>query len=173
VAGAGLVALVLPSAAQAAPAQSASEAVTTFEKGHVLACSGKAGKRSVTVELYDNSVHGSFVSVAVEGPDGQFGGSSTPAKLFNKGSVRAKLPIKRLDEQEIPAGTASIQGIYAPTDEPRPVHDTYEDAGWIVESIGTNQSLKSKVRVNLLSKSVRLTCNEAFAYDLKVTKIPV
>ncbi|MGW7198506.1 hypothetical protein [Streptomyces chryseus] len=173
-AGVGLVALGFPAATvHAAPTASGSGVVTTFEKGHVLSCTGQVGKQSVAVELYDNSLHGSFVNVSLEGPDGQYGGDSTPATLFDNGSVNVKLPIRRLGEVEQPAGTASIKGIYALKGEPTSFLDVYEDGGWLVESAGTHHDLKSKVSVEVFGETERLTCEDAFAYDLKVTKTPV
>ncbi|MFD3537389.1 hypothetical protein [Streptomyces sp. NPDC058664] len=170
---AGVLAMGLPAVAQAAPATADSGAVITYEKGHVLSCTGQAGQRSVTVELYDNSLHGSFVNAHVEGPDGEYGGGSTPTRLFDHSSINAELPIERLGEDTSPAGTAVIKGLYALKGKPTPVHDVYQDDGWTIVSEGTHQRLKPKVTVRVLGKTARLTCADAFAYDLKVTKTPM
>ncbi|MFD3537827.1 hypothetical protein [Streptomyces sp. NPDC058664] len=173
VACAGVLGMGLPATAQATPATAADSAVITYEKGHVLSCTGQVGQRSATVELYDNSLHGSFVNVHVEGPDGEYGGGSTPTRLFDHGSINAKLSIERLGEEPRAAGTAVIKGLYAPKGKPKPVHDVYEDGGWSIVSEGTQQRLKSKVIIHVLGKTARLDCTEAFTYDLKVTKTPM
>jgi hypothetical protein len=170
--GAGVLALGLPSAAQASPTAQDSGAVTTLEQGHVLSCTGQAGEQSVAVELYENSLHGSFVNVSVEGPDGQYGGSSTPSTLFDQGTLDTELPINRLGDDETPAGTAIIKGVYTPKGKPELIHDVYEDDGWTVVSTGNHHRLKAKVQVDVLGETVRLTCANAFTYDLEITKTP-
>ncbi|MGV9455072.1 hypothetical protein [Streptomyces sp. NPDC003635] len=159
---------VLPAQA----AESGSGAVNTVQAGHVLACYGQAGDRSVAVELYGNSHYGNFVAVSVEGPDGNYGGGSNPATLFENGTVAAEVPIERLGEEGGSVGTASITGDYHLVGEPTHVHDVSREPGWNVVSRGTNQQLSATVTVVLLGETVPLTCGDAFAFDLMVTSTP-
>ncbi|MFE6820589.1 hypothetical protein [Streptomyces sp. NPDC057675] len=163
----------VPTVAHAAPGAGADAPVVTYERGHVMSCSGKAGERSVTVDLYDNSLHGSFAEVHVEGPDGEFGGGTTPDRLFRGGAVRTEVPVRRLGGEESPVGVARVVGMYAPSGPSTPVHDVYEDNGWTIVADGTHQQLRTRMVISVLDHTARLTCGEAFAYDLKVTKTPL
>ncbi|MFF8512818.1 hypothetical protein ACF064_32575 [Streptomyces sp. NPDC015492] len=163
----------MPAVAQAAPSAGADAPVVSYERGHVISCSGKAGERSVTVDLYDNSLYGSFAELHVEGPDGEFGGGATPDRLFRGGSVRTEIPVRHLGEEESPAGVARIVGLYAESGPFTPVHDVYKDNGWTIVSDGTHRQLRTRMVISLLDHTTRLTCGEAFAYDLKVTKTPL
>ncbi|MEU2062433.1 hypothetical protein [Streptomyces sp. NPDC013455] len=148
-------------------------AVHTVQSGHVLACHGQSGERSVAVELYGNSFYGNVVSVSVEGPDGQYGGGTNPASLFGDGTVAADVPLERLGEEGGDAvGTASVGGTYTAVGDPVRVHDVYREPGWNVVSTGTNQRLAARVTVAVFGETVSLTCGDAFAFDLRVTKTP-
>ncbi|MFF5477695.1 hypothetical protein ACFY5C_10205 [Streptomyces sp. NPDC012935] len=171
-AGAVVMATCLPGAAHATSGTAAGEAVTADEKGHVLFCTGRAGDRSVTVDLYDNSLYGSFVSVIVEGPDGEYGGGSTPPLLFDNGSVSAELPIEKHGADGGPAGRAVIQGTYAASGEPERVHDITREPSWVVVAHGTRQQLSTSVSITVLGETTPLSCEPSFAYDLKVTRTP-
>ncbi|MEU5094843.1 hypothetical protein [Streptomyces sp. NPDC020996] len=174
VAGVAVMAAGLPAmTAQASSAEAGSGATTSREKGHVLSCQGRAGDRSILVDLYDNSQYGSFASVNIEGPDGEYGGGSEPAQLFVNGSVSADVPIEHFGENGGDAGTATIRGTYALTGETTRIHDVYREPTWVVVTHGVHRQLSSSLTVDVLGETSSLSCQPSFEYDLKVTRTPM
>lgn len=153
-------------------AQAADGVIVSRERGHVLDCRGKLGELTVAVSLYDNSEHGSFAAVVVDGEEGPvYGGSSEPSSLFRGNTVATGIPLERTADQRA-MGKAVVVGAFLPKGKPVPVHEVVDDAGYIIESTGTHRRLATKVGVSLLGKYTALTCQDAFRYDLKVTKTP-
>ncbi|MFJ8085380.1 hypothetical protein ACIQ6Y_32960 [Streptomyces sp. NPDC096205] len=171
-AGAVVMAAGLSGRAQATSGTAADGAVTSEEKGHYLFCTGRSGDRSIVVDLYENSLYGSVVSVVVEGPDGEYGGGSSPSRLFDDGSVSAEVLMESPGEGGGTAGTAVIQGTYAASGEPERVHDVVREPSWVVVARGTRQQLSSSVSLTVFGETTPLSCESGFAYDLKVTRTP-
>ncbi len=161
-------------AALAAGAQDGTE--VSRERGHVLDCRGAYAGGTVTVNLYDNSIFGNFVSVGVEGPGSEgtrYVGDAQPSSLFRGSTVSAQVKLRKATGGGGPAGSAVIVGGFRAKGKPTPVHEVIEDAGYRVESTGSHQPLAVKAGVVLRGSYVALTCQEAFRYDLKVEKTPI
>ncbi|MCZ2525028.1 hypothetical protein [Streptomyces sp. HB2AG] len=172
-------------AAPAAPAASGAGAadrlragdrtpVRTTEKGYVLFCTGRSGDVSVVLDLYQNSAFGTHASLSVETPDGEYGGGYGPEEtaVFDRGAVSASVPVRRLDGSGEPAGSATVAGTYEEAGRPERVREVIEDpAGRFVITRGTNTPLDATASVEVLGRTVPLTCPTAFAFDLTVLRI--
>lgn len=174
VAGIAVLAAGLPAVtAQASPPETDKGAVTSHEEGHILSCLGQAGDRSVMVDLYENSLYGSFAQVNVEGPDGEYSGGSNPARIFDNGSVAVDVPVRHVSAGGEGAGTATVRGAYAPTGESTRTHNVYREPTWVVVSRGVHRQLSSSLSVSVLGERASLSCQPALEYDLTVTRTPM
>ncbi|MGW0661025.1 hypothetical protein [Streptodolium elevatio] len=153
---------------------------TTFQRGHALACEGTVGGLSVTVDLYENSVHGAHAGIFVETAEGAYRGGFGPqdTRMFRHGRVSAQIALEPAEEDgvarsPIAAGAvADVGGTYARTGRPERVHEEIEDAGQLIVTDGLNQRLRTDVSVSLLGRDVPLSCGTAFAFDLLVRAYP-
>ncbi|SFK90878.1 hypothetical protein [Streptomyces pini] len=172
---AGTLAAV-PAAAQAATPspEGGPGAARTVEKGYAVNCSGRSGDVFVAVDLYQNSAYGTHTGVVVETPEGEYGGGYGPGDttLFSGGAITADIPVRRLDETGEPAGGATVTGTYTTAGEPTRVREVVEDPpGHYVITRGTNTPLTASVTVEVLGRTVPLSCSTAFAFDLTVVRV--
>jgi hypothetical protein len=158
----------------AAPSAGAADSSVTRESGHAFSCQGASGGLSVNVELYENSAYGPHASIFVESPDGEFGGGWGPGDvpIVDGRRLSASIPFSSLGEEEVPAGTATVRGTFHNAGPRTKVHEVIEDAGEIITTDGYNRPLSARMTVDVLGRSVRLTCSTAFAFDLRVTRTP-
>ncbi len=171
-----LVALAATSVAVfAAPANAAPEVVV--EQGYAVSCSGTADGVSVQADLYENSFYGTFVTVFATTPEGELVSdpdAPAPEDVFDDGTITAEVPLVQFGEEDAePAGTAVIQGTYAVSGEPVPVHQALRDAGYIIVTRGTNTPLSTDLSVDVNGVIVPLTCETAFAFDLTTVRQPI
>ncbi|GAA4718658.1 hypothetical protein [Nocardioides conyzicola] len=140
---------------------------TSRETGKLLECTGAAGAIPVRANLYQNTTYGNFLEVLVhDGTPDEAGASREAAKPFVvKNKVRATARIA--GEKLVITGTAK------PTGEVRRVHDVVEDAGLRIVTTGKHKLLKPILKVSYAGRSGRLTCDNAFAFNLKVTKTSI
>ncbi|MFE9643405.1 hypothetical protein ACFYO0_04485 [Streptomyces sp. NPDC006365] len=172
--GVGAVASTAGTAQAAPAAEGGSKPVKTVEKGYALSCAGQSAGISVAVDLYQNSAFGSHTGVSIETPEGEYGGGYGPedTTLFSDGTIAADIPVRKLDDTAEPAGDAVISGAYSAAGPPKPVHEVIEDpAGHYVISKGTNTPLRTTATVNVLGRTVPLSCSTAFAFDLTVWRL--
>ncbi|MFH0241849.1 hypothetical protein ACGRHY_05280 [Streptomyces sp. HK10] len=166
---------VFPAAAQAAEsAEGGSGPARTVERGYAVNCSGRSGDVFVAVDLYQNSAYGTHTGVVVETPEGEYGGGHGPGDttLFSGGAITADIPVRRLDDSGEPAGGATVTGAYTAAGEPTRVHEAVEDpVGHYVITRGTNTPLDASVTVEVLGRTVPLSCSTAFAFDLTVVRV--
>lgn len=138
---------------------------TTYETGHVVECTGAFRGQPVFASLYENSEFGNEVFVHV-GEDGdEVGASRTTDEALIVGDEVAtglKLDGKRLRL----AGTAERVG------KKIAVHEEHDDAGYHIVVDGFHKRLDSDLAMTWKQKTVPLTCDTAFFYDLVVEKTP-
>lgn len=138
---------------------------TTTETGHVVECTGTFGGRPVFASVYENDRFGNEVFVHV-GEDGDEVGATrtTDEALIVDGEVATGL---RLDGKRVRlTGTAErVGGKIA-------VHEEHDDAGYHIVVDGFHKRLDSDLAMTWRKKTVPLTCDTAFFYDLVVQKTP-
>jgi hypothetical protein len=138
----------------------------THERGLVLECTGELGVRPVRVNLYENRTYGNYLEVQLGEGDHEVGVSRESSTRFvRKGKVRATA---RLDGRK-----ATVTGTATRTSKVTPVHEVVEDAGLRIVTDGTHTWLRTHLTFAYGKRSVPLTCANAFAYRLTVTKTSI
>jgi hypothetical protein len=169
-----LLAFGVTGTAQAAPQIPAEEPVVTFEKGHMVSCAATVkGHGAVNVALYDNSLYGNHAEVVVGEDEQVIAGTTQPAKLFHKKTIRAKVPLSRIGGDEAPVGSAVISGHFSLTGTPTPYRDEFYDDGMHIVTTGSHHQMSTRLTVKIFGQSARLECDTARAYDLRITKTPI
>lgn len=136
----------------------------THERGKLLECTGTVGRTAVRANIYQNRTYGNHLEVLVhDGEPNEAGASRETAKPFVVGhQVRAKA---RIGGKKV-----TISGTAKPTGKVKRVHEVIDDAGLHIVSTGTHKLLRPALTVSYDGRSGRLTCDSAFAFNLKVTK---
>jgi hypothetical protein len=161
-AAAGLLTTVL---AGAPVAQAASPEWTT-ERGIVLECQGKAHGLRVWTSVYENQRYGNTVQVVIGDPDAGNGSSkNSDGRFLVDGVVHASVRVD--DKLAVIKGTATRHGARSK------VYEEYEDAGYLIKTRGFHRQLETDLVATYAGKTVPLTCDPAFYYDLEVKKIPI
>jgi hypothetical protein len=186
-----VIAAVLPATAGAATSGTANTGEAgkrptsvTVERGHVLGCQGSSAGVEVVVELYENSEFGPHTNVFVQSPDGDYRGGYGPGEtpIFTQGRIAATIALEPMGEPDggehaaaspEPSAEAVVSGTYARSGRPARVHEVVEDDGQIIVSDGINTALRATATVAVLGRTVPLTCDPAFAFDLLVRKYPM
>ncbi|WP_221355966.1 hypothetical protein [Streptomyces beigongshangae] len=174
VAGALATALLSATPAVAATPGAGMPYTWTVEKGHALACTGEREGVRVSIDLYENSAFGTHAQVFVETAETEYvHGGETAGGLFDDGRIRRRLLVapQEQTEQEQTAKssrTVLVSGSYTTSGPRRWVHEVYDEPSGQVVSKGWNTPLAATVTVNALGRRVALTCETAFAYDLRV-----
>lgn len=140
----------------------AGEPTTTNEKGILLECSGTWRGKDVYTSLYENSPYGNTIQIVIDGGD-VAGGSRDTTQAFKVGrDVRGVLKLK--GKKAIVEGTARAVG------SKTPVHEEHDDAGQHITIDGTHRRLANDLTLTWKGTTVPLDCDNAFVYDLQVTK---
>ena len=159
----GTLAVVASSALIGTGAAQAEEPTTTRERGIVIECSSTIRGQEVWTSVYENSAFTHAVQVVV-GED--LGAIRETRKAFRTGrDVRASVKVG--GERAVIRGTA--RGVKHTS----PVHEVYDDAGYLITVDGTHRELVTDLDLTWRGRTVPLTCGEAFVYNLQVTKEPV
>ena len=155
-----------PASAQApaAPAPAAqATTTTTHEVGNVLECTGTIRGRAVWASLYENNTAGNIIQVVIGDDDDQVGGSREVADGFiHEKQVFGAL---RLDGKRV-----VIKGHASRFGKRIPVHDEFDDAGQHIVVDGFHRKLATDLTLTWRSRTKRLSCDNAFFYNLQVTK---
>ena len=139
----------------------AQEPTTTHEHGIVLECTGTLGDREVWTSIYENNTVKNVVQVVVG--DNGLGASRESSRAFKDGrDVRATL--KLAGKRVVLDGTAKVVG------KKTAIHEEHDDAGQHITIDGTHRRIVSDLTMTWKQRTVALTCDNAFAYDLQVTK---
>lgn len=146
----------IPVAAQAA------EPTVTNEKGILLECAGTWRGEEVYASLYENNTYGNTIQIVI-GDGDVAGGSRDTTTAFKDGrDVRGVLKLK--GKKAVVEGTARAVG------KKTPVHEEHDDAGQHITVDGTHRRLANDLTLTWKGTSVPLDCDNAFVYDLQVTK---
>ena len=168
--GAGLLTGSLAAGAAAVTAEPTQTTTTTHERGHerghVLECTGTWRTRPVFASVYENSEFGHEVFVHV-GDDGDEVGATRrpPTPVTEDGEVAARV---RLDGRR-----ARLTGTAERFGKRIAVHEEFDDAGQRVVVDGFHKRLDAALTMTWRKKTVPLSCDTAFRYDLTVEKTPV
>jgi len=140
----------------------AGEPTTTNEKGILLECSGTWKGEDVYASVYENNLYGNTVQIVIADGD-VAGGIRETTKAFKDGrDVRAVMKLK--GKRAVVEGTARAVG------KKTPVHEEHDDAGQHITIDGTHRRLANDLTLTWKGTTVPLDCDNAFVYDLQVTK---
>ena len=144
-------------------AQATSEPTTTHEKGVVLECTGTIKGRAVYASLYENNTVKNTIQILIGDDGAQVGGSRDTVRPFLDGrEVRGTLKV---------AGTrALIEGTAHRVGPKVAVHEEHDDAGQHITVDGFHRRLVNDLMLTWKRSTAPLDCDNAFAYDLQVTK---
>ncbi|WP_369197858.1 hypothetical protein [Streptomyces djakartensis] len=144
----------------------------TLEKGHAVACQAERDDMEVSLDLYENSVFGTHVSLSVEADGQQYGGGGPVERgLFDRGVISGQVAYSRLEGAAADQQFARVQGSYKASGPRVRVRDVHPEPWGKVVTNGWRTPLAAEVTVHVLGRQVRLTCGEAFAFDLRVTRV--
>ena len=165
-AAAGLLFGTLAGAVSTATSAQAAAPEWKTERGHVIECSGDAHGVQVWTSVYENQRYGNTVQVVIGDPDAGHGNSkNSDEKFLVDGAVLASV---RVDgKKAVIKGTAERHGARSK------VYDEYDDAGFHIKTRGFHRQLATDLVATYAGKTVPLTCDPAFYYDLEVKKIPI
>lgn len=159
--------IAAPAAALGSPEQSSSsESATSREVGNVIECTGRIHRRSVWTSLYENNTAGNVIEVNIGGDRHALGGSRHVADGFIHakqvhGSVR------------VGGDRALVEGHASRLRHRTRVHEEYSDAGQEIVVDGYHRRLANDLTLTWRHRTVQLGCDNAFFYDLQVTKTDV
>jgi hypothetical protein len=140
----------------------AAEPTVTTEKGILLECSGTWRGNQVYTSLYENDTYGNTIQIVI-GDGDVAGGSRATKRAFKDGrEVRGVLQLK--GKRAIIKGTARAVG------KKTPVHEEHDDAGEHIVVDGTHRRLANDLTLTWRKTTVSLDCDNAFVYDLVVSK---
>jgi len=140
----------------------AGEPTTTNEKGILLECSGTWKGEDVYASVYENETYGNTVQVVI-GDGDVAGGIRETTRAFKDGrDVRAVLKLK--GKRAVIEGTARAVG------KKTLVHEEHDDAGQHITVDGTHRRLANDLTLTWRGTTLPLDCDNAFVYDLQVTK---
>ncbi len=139
----------------------AAESTVTHERGVVIECGGTHAGKDVFVSVYENNTFANVFQVVV-GDDGLGKSRESEKGFVTGGKVRAAL---RLDGRKaLVTGTAKRVGKRVA------VHEEHDDAGQHIVVDGFHRALRTDLTLQWKGRTVALDCDEAFFYDLDVTK---
>lgn len=146
------------------PAAYAGEPTTTNEKGILLECSGTWRGEDVYASVYENDTYGNTVQIVIADGDVAGGGRETTRAFKDGRDVRAVMKLK--GKRAVIEGTARAVG------KKTPVHEEHDDAGQHITIDGTHRRLANDLTLTWKGTTAPLDCDNAFVYDLQVTKEP-
>ncbi|MFF3312903.1 hypothetical protein [Streptomyces sp. NPDC002952] len=147
----------------------------TRERGHAATCQAERDGMQVSLELYENSAFGTHIGLSLEVDGQQYGGGGpVETGLFDRGAIVGEVAYGRLEGAGVAAGEeqiARIEGSYEVSGPRVRVKDVYQEPWGQVVAKGWRTPLTAEVAVNVLGRQVQLTCDEAFAFDLRVKRV--
>lgn len=147
-----------------AGAASAAEPTTSHERGNVLECSGTFQGKHVFASLYENSLAGNQIQVAVDDGAMAQAGRWVDDAFIDGRQVRGA--IKLDGRRAVITGTAKAVG------KKRTVHEVQDDGGELITIDGTHRRLATDLTMTWKGRSLPLDCDDSFAYALTVTREP-
>ncbi|MEV7429388.1 hypothetical protein AB0N29_07175 [Nocardioides sp. NPDC092400] len=147
--------------AVSATSSPSTDGTTTHERGNVVECGAAYAGQDTFVSVYENNLHPDVFQVVV-GEDGLGRGKESTTGFIDAGTVRATM---RLDGRKVVvSGTAKRVG------KRIAVHEEVDDAGEHVVVDGFHRRLRTDLTLRWKGRTVALDCDEAFFYDLDVTR---
>ena len=139
---------------------------TTQEKGVLLECAGSWKDQPVFVSVYENRTFGNELVVAVGAEDQEsFWITNPEGRMVRRGEIQQE---GRMDGKLVVlAGRVTRDG------EPVEVHEEREDAGQHIVVDGIHKPLDADLVLTWKKRNADLDCDNAFRYDLTVTKTPI
>jgi hypothetical protein len=140
---------------------------TVRERGVVLDCTGTLRGQQVVAQIYENGTYGNSVTVAVGDLErsGVAGDRLTDRPFWVGKQVKAT--VKLAGRKATVSGTARSVGAK------RAVHDSFDDAGEHIVVDGSHRTVVTDLTLTYRGAKAALTCDDAFRYDLRVTKEPI
>jgi len=142
---------------------SAAEPTTTRERGIVIECTGTIKGKPVYTSLYENDTVRNTIQIVIGDDDHQVGGGRDTDRDFRHGR-KVSGALKVAGSRALVEGTArKVGGRLA-------VHEEHDDAGQHITIDGFHRRLATDLTLSWKGASAPLTCDNAFVYDLQVTK---
>lgn len=142
---------------------SAAEPTTARERGLVIECTGTIKGRPVYTSLYESNVASNTIQILIGEDDHQVGGSRDTDRDFRDGrQVTGTL--------KVAGGRALVEGTARKVGTRVAVHEEHDDAGQHIAIDGFHRKLATGLRLTWKGATAPLTCDNAFVYDLQVTK---
>lgn len=155
--------IAAPATAMTASADQVTASTTTHEVGNVIECTGTIRGRAVWASLYENNTYANVIQVVIGDDEDQVGNSREVAAGFiDHQQVHGSLKVG--GKKAVIDGTASRHG------KRKPVHEEYDDAGQHITVDGYHRRLDADLTLTWRQRTAPLTCDNAFHYDLQVTK---
>jgi len=133
---------------------------TVRERGVAIDCTGTLRGREVFASVYENDAYVNVVQVVLR--EGVGASRQTEQPFTDGGDVRAALRVDGV--RTVVAGTVRRVG------ERVAVSESYDDAGQRITVEGWNRPLRTDLVLRRGGRTAPLTCTDAFAYDLQVTR---
>lgn len=147
-------------------ASPATAATATHEVGNVIECTGTIQGRAVYASLYENNHYGNEIQVVIGDGDDQVGNARKVAGGF--------IDHKQVHGSLVVGGKRAVIDGHASRKVRRtPIHEEYDDAGQHITVDGYHRKLAKDLTITWRKRTVQLTCDNAFFYDLQVTKEPI
>ena len=148
------------------PTQQSGASTTSHELGNVIECTGRIHGRAAWTSLYENNTAGNVIEVNIGGDRHPLGGGREVADGFIHakqvhGSVR------------VGGDRAVVEGYASRLRHRTPVHEEYTDAGQAIVVDGYHRRLAKDLTLTWRHRTVQLDCDNAFFYDLQVTKTDI
>lgn len=160
-----LIGLAVAAPANALLADAATPIATTIsnERGNLLECTGTIKGRAVYASLYENNLYVNVIQILIGDDGDQVGGSrEVEAGFIDHRQVRGSL---RVDGRKaVVSGTATRVG------KRIAVHEEHDDAGQLITIDGYHRRLANDLELTWAGRTKQLTCDNAFFYNLQVTK---
>lgn len=154
--------IATPASALTAPGE-AGTTTTTHERGNVIECTGTIKGRDAYVSVYENNTYANVVQVLIGDDEDQVGNSREVEEGFiHHKRVHASVEVG--GKRAVVEGRASRHG------KRIAVHESYDDAGKLITVDGYHRRLATDLTLTWGKKTVPLDCDNAFFYDLTVTK---
>ena len=169
VATSALTGLGLASPAGAATGASTvtrSTSSTTHEVGYVIECGGTIRGRTIYASLYENNLESDVIQVVIGDGDDQVGSGREVAGGF----IHAKQVHGSL---RVGGHRAVVEGHAARRHKQVRLHEEYTDAGQQIVVDGYHRRLSTDLTLTWRHRTVQLDCDNAFFYDLQVTKTDI
>jgi hypothetical protein len=139
---------------------------TTQEKGVLIECAGTWKGQPAMVSVYENRTYGNELVVAVGAEDSESFWITYPeGRMVRRGEIQ--------QEGRMEGKRVVLAGRVVRDGEPVEVHEEREDAGQHIVVDGVHEPLAADLVLTWKKRNADLDCDNAFRYDLTVTKTPI